>query len=158
MGALIENPPFMVKKAKWAQNLLIESPYDLLLGLQVMVLPPIVYESAINLEKRGKISDRIGTVLLTQLFKIMIFLPCFVIVASVFGLELKNTHFMFLLALIVLLNDYSGTIDPHIAFKLSSENSLTYLGSIGIFSNSILIFILFNMMPDTKSSSQEAMP
>lgn len=55
--------------------------------------------------------------------------------------------------MISLLNDYTGQLDPHVASKICSENTLSYLGSVAMIRNSILIYLLFNLMPDTGSES-----
>jgi hypothetical protein len=68
--------------------------------MQVMVLPPIMYESAVNVEKRGKIIHRLGTILLSQLFTVMLFMPCYLGLALMFGLTFTDYNFVFLLALI----------------------------------------------------------
>jgi len=55
--------------------------------------------------------------------------------------------------LIFLLGDYSGTLEPHVSFNLNNDESLSFLGFMSIFKNSVLLFLLFNMMPDTQSES-----
>jgi hypothetical protein len=56
--------------------------------------------------------------------------------------------------LIFLLGDYSGTLNPHISFNLNNDESLSFLGFMSILKNSVLLFILFNMMPETQSESE----
>lgn len=152
---LIMNPPFLVKKASWAQSFLRNEPHELLLMLQVVVLPPIVYESAVSVEKRGKIIHRLGTLVFSQLFIMMLLTVCFALLTQLFKLSLSNGMFMLVLALTLQLNDYSGTIEPHVCFTMRNENSLGYLGASQLVRNSILIYVLTLLMPDTRTTSSD---
>lgn len=128
----------------------------MLLLMQVMILPPIVYEQAINVEKRGRVIHRLGTIMFSQVLICIIFLPCLVLLTKIFNLEVQLSSLTFLLGLILQLNDYSGTIDPHVAFNIGNDDSLSFLGWSSYAKNSFLIFVLANIMPDTRSSSQVA--
>ena len=60
------------------------------------------------------------------------------------------------MGLIVQLVDYSGTLDPHVSFKINDDESLSFLGFHALLKNAILLFMIFNMMPYTKSQSDHA--
>ena len=59
------------------------------------------------------------------------------------------------LCLLLLLNDYSGTLEPHISFIIETDESISFLSFVALFKNGFLLFMLFNLMPDTKSSDSE---
>jgi hypothetical protein len=61
-----------------------------------------------------------------------------------------------LLGLITQLNDYSGTLDSHVAFNIGNDDTLGFLGTTALLRNSILIFLLTNLMPDTKTVSSDS--
>lgn len=119
-----------------------------------MILPPIVYEAGVNIEKRGRVVTRLGTMLLSQLVLTFLFIPVFIGLIFAFGVNLQG-QLALILALLIQMNDYAGTLDPHVAFNVGNEDTLGYLGSVAIVRNYILLLVLTNMMPDTKSRSQE---
>lgn len=78
---------------------------------------------------------------------------CFVLLAQLFRLSWSNGMLLLVLALTLQLNDYSGTIEPHVGFNMRNENSLGFLGASSLVRNSILIYVLTLLMPDTRTTS-----
>ena len=88
------------------------------------------------------------------------------VVALVFGLakmtglsslpELNNTNMIIILGLVIQLNDYSGTLNPHISFSIEDTSVLSFLSTISVFKNLCLVYILTNIMPNTKVTSSSA--
>ena len=111
---LIQNPPFMVKKAKWAQNFLKDEPHELLLGLQLMVLPPIVFEATVNVVKRGRVITRLGTLIVSQVLLTFLTVPVLSILCLFFKIDGLTSSLILIFTLIIQLNDYSGSLDPHV--------------------------------------------
>jgi len=70
----------------------------------------------------------------------------------IFGINMEFNYIV-ILSFIIQMNDYAGTIDPHVAFNIGNEDTLGFLGCVALYRNSILLFFLTNMMPDTKSNS-----
>ena len=95
---------------------------------------------------------RIGTLVISV--TIVTFL-CFAIL-TVLNLFLNFGPSSLLMALIVQLNDYSGTLDPHVSFAVNDDESLSFLGFQALLKNSILLFLIFNITPNTKASSDSA--
>lgn len=148
-GLVLVNPPFFHEKAKILEKQIIyqDGPAeDLLLFFQVLIVPPLIYESSITMLKKVKMFTRIGTLLISV--TIVTFLSFFVI--TIFNLFLNFGHSSILLALIVQLNDYSGTLDPHVSFAVNDDESLSFLGFQAVLKNSILLFLIFNLTPTTK--------
>jgi hypothetical protein len=102
--------------------------------------------------KKVKMFTRIGTLLFSV--TIVTFL-CFAIL-TVLNLFLNFGPSSLLMALIVQLNDYSGTLDPHVSFAVNDDESLSFLGFQALLKNSILLFLIFNITPNTKASSDSA--
>lgn len=48
-GFLILHAPFFEEKAEGVQEKLMDNPSDVILFLQVFVVPPLIYESALNM-------------------------------------------------------------------------------------------------------------
>ena len=123
---------------------------DLLLLFQVFLIPPILYENSLTLLKRINVLQRIGTAVIYTFSGVLF---C-IFIAYLIELIFESADEMVPIFLIFLLGDYSGTLDPHVSFNLNNDESLSFLGFMSIFKNSVLLFLLFNMMPDTKSESE----
>ena len=67
--------------------------------------------------------------------------------------EITDTNMVIILALVIQLNDYSGTLDPHISFSIEEGSALSFLSTLALFKNAFLIYVLTNVMPGTKSTS-----
>ena len=72
----------------------------MLLWMQVMVLPPILYEAAVSIEKRGRVVTRLGTMLLSQLVLTFLLLPLFITVILLFGVKFQSSQVL-LMAIIL---------------------------------------------------------
>jgi len=154
-GLILVNPPFFHEKAKILEKQIIyqDGPAeDLLLFFQVLIVPSLIYESSVTMLKKVKMFTRIGTLLISV--TIVTFL-CFAIL-TVLNLFLNFGPSSLLMALIVQLNDYSGTLDPHVSFAVNDDESLSFLGFQALLKNSILLFLIFNITPNTKASSDSA--
>jgi len=127
----------------------------MLLGFQVLILPPIVYEAAINVEKRSRVITRLGTIALSQILESVLFIPLLTAVVLLLKVEMPM-EYMILLGLSLQLNDYAGTLDSHVIFNIANDDTLSFLGSLQLFRNSVLLFLLVNLMPESKSDSQTA--
>lgn len=60
---------------------------------------------------------------------------------------------MMYISIIVQLGDYTGTLEPHISFIIENDESISFMSFMALFKNSCLIFLLHNVMPDTKIKS-----
>lgn len=125
-------------------------------------MPPLIYESALNMIKRREILARIGTLLLSQAITMLLVLALVSGFAMLTGLAslpgVSNTNMVVILGLVIQLNDYSGTLDPHISFSIEDSSILSFLSTIAVFKNACLIYILTNIMPSTKANSPSAVP
>jgi hypothetical protein len=74
--------------------------------------------------KKIKMFTRIGTLLISVVIGTFF---CFAVLTAL-NLFLKFGPSSILLALIVQLNDYSGTLDPHVSFSVNDDESLSFLG------------------------------
>jgi hypothetical protein len=149
------NPPFMEKKAKMFEKQIIyqDGPAeDLLLFFQVLLVPPLIYESSVTMFKKIKMFTRIGTLLISVIITTFLSFAILTMVNLFFGFGPSSI----ILALIVQLNDYSGTLDPHVSFGVNDDESLSFIGFQALLKNSILLFLIFNVTPDTKAESDEA--
>ena len=70
----------------------------------------------------------------------------------------SGANMLLILSLIIQLNDYSGTLDPHVSFNMENSTTLSFLSTLAIFKNSMLIFLLTNMMPETRTTSDSFLP
>ena len=122
------NPPFFHEKAKILEKQIIyqDGPAeDLLLFFQVLIVPALIYESSVTMLKKVKMFTRIGTLLISV--TIVTFFSFFIL--TILNLFLRfGGPSSILLALIVQLNDYSGTLDPHVSFAVNDDESLSFLG------------------------------
>ena len=59
-------------------------------------------------------------------------------------------NYIILLTVIIQLNDYSGTLEPYVSFVLKDSDTVAFLGFSALARNSILLFLLANLMPDVK--------
>jgi hypothetical protein len=148
-GFLLLHPPIMGESAEIIQEKLHRSPWELVLFFEVMIVPPIIYESALNMIKRREVLSRIGTLLVSQIVTVLVVLAIFTGFAHLTGIAapVSNTNMIVILGLAIQLNDYSGTLDPHISFNIEDSSVLSFLSTIAVFKNAILIFILANIMP-----------
>lgn len=110
-----------------------------------MLVPPILYENSLTLLKKINVFKRIGSAVIYTFFGVFVCVG----IAWIVDLVFKNIDRPIPIVLIFLLGDYSGTLDPHVSFNLGNDESLSFLGFMSIFKNSVLLFLLFNMMPDT---------
>lgn len=66
------------------------------------------------------------------------------------------------MALLIQVNDYVGTVEPHIQMAVTdfdkSEESLSFLAFSSILKNCFLIFICVNIMPETKPKEGTNVP
>lgn len=116
------------------------------------MVPPLLYEAAINVEKQGRVVTRIGTIILYQLLVTFLVIPSIYLLVAIQGFNI-NFNFIILLAVIIQLNDYSGTLEPYVSFVMRETDTLAFLGFSALARNSVLLFLLANMMPNMKSSS-----
>ena len=101
--------------------------------------------------KKVKMFTRIGTLLISV--TIGTFLSFAILTFC--NLLFKFGTSSIILALIVQVNDYSGTLDPHVSFAINDDESLSFLGFQALLKNSILLFLIFNLTPYTKTTSDE---
>jgi len=74
VGLLIINPPFFAKKAKELEQILRNQrePFQqLLVFFQVLVIPPIIFESSFSIIKSVKAFSRIGSILFSVGMSVM---------------------------------------------------------------------------------------
>lgn len=115
-------------------------------------MPPIIYESSLTLVQNVKVMKRIGSLCMFQIFSI------FVTTAWLFLPELLFPRLDMLprvsMAMLLQLNDYVGTLEPQVQMVIKDfdnvEESQSFLAFSSIFKNCILIFLLVNMLSETK--------
>ena len=125
---------------------------ELLLLFQVVILPPIIYESSLTMIKDIKVFTRIGTIMASSVISIMLSIAAFAVLLLIFQL---NSVILFI-SVIVQLNDYSGTLESPISFSVDNDETISFMSFMALFKNFFLIFILTTIMPDTKSESELA--
>lgn len=135
-GLLILHPPFMEEKAQLMKEKLENDTWEILIILQVFIIPPIIYESSLLMIKKSEVLSKIGSVFLSQLISVLTVTALFSGLLIVTGLSdllrLDNSsgaNMLLILSLIIQLNDYSGTLDPHISFNMENSSTLSFLST-----------------------------
>ena len=134
------------------KELVYELSGDLVLLYSVLIVPPIIYENALCLVKRLRVFTRLGTVILYTFIEVLLLLALFILASFVLG----DMNTIVLIGLVIQLNDYSAVLEPHVSFALNNEDTLGFVGFQALFKNLCVIFVLVNMLPDTRSQSDKA--
>jgi len=86
--------------------------------------------------KKSEVLSKIGSVFLSQTVSVITVTALFCGLAMVTGLSdlpgMSNpngANMLLILSLIIQLNDYSGTLDPHISFNMENSATLSFLSA-----------------------------
>ena len=122
------------------------------LFFEVLIMPPIIYESSLSLIHNARVMSRLGSLCILQVLTILVTTAWLLLPDLLFkNLKIFTSVPM---ALLIQVNDYVGTVEPHVQMAVTNyeknEESLSFLAFSSILKNCFLIFICVNIMPETR--------
>jgi hypothetical protein len=92
---------------------------------EVILLPPIIYETSLFLLQSVRVLSNIGKMVTVQIFSILLQTAALILVSKLF---LKfSINWSKYIALIAQLNDYPGTLEPFVDLCQKDVSSLNYV-------------------------------